>query len=132
MNDIWHILNLIYNLFSTQVVARHDFMITFHETDYIISKSSKIIVHATELREMYHIVSSDSLVESKKVKLFAYYTLSNIELWYYCLEHAGQMYISQVNSYLLVKLLILIAKLYYYWSLLKKKYKKLISKVVTY
>jgi hypothetical protein len=71
---------LTFNLFSIQIVARHDYVIMFYRTDYIIFKSGKIMVHATELRKMYHIVSSDSLAGSRKVKLFTYYTLFDIEL----------------------------------------------------
>jgi hypothetical protein len=75
----YHILNLTCNLFSTQTVVRYDYVIMFHKTDYTISKDGKIIAHTTELRKMYHIVSSGSLTGSRKVKSFAYYTLSNIE-----------------------------------------------------
>jgi hypothetical protein len=87
MNDVWYVLNLICNLFSIQVVAN---VIMFYETDCTIFKSGKIMVHTTELRRMYYIVSSDSLAESRKVKLFVYYTLSDIEFWYYYLGHAKQ------------------------------------------
>jgi hypothetical protein len=69
MNNVWYVLC---NLFSTQAVARHGYVIMFYETTYTISKSGKIIVHATELRRMYHIVSSGSLAKSEKVELFAY------------------------------------------------------------
>jgi hypothetical protein len=78
------------NLFSTQVVVRHSYVITFYETDCTISKNGKIMVHTTELREMYHIVSSSSLAKSEKIELFAYYTLFDIEFWYCCLEHTEQ------------------------------------------
>jgi hypothetical protein len=69
-------------------VARYDYMIIFHKTNCTISKDGKIIVHTTKLREMYHIVSSGSLAESKKVKSFACYILSNIEFKHHHLEYA--------------------------------------------
>jgi hypothetical protein len=68
---------MICNLFSTQAIAKHGYVIKFHRTDYTISKNGKIIVYITEFREMYCIVSSDSLTENRKI---VYYTLSDIEL----------------------------------------------------
>jgi hypothetical protein len=73
-------------------VVRHGYVITFYEINCTISKSGKII---TELREMYRIVSSDSLVGSRKVELFAYYILSDIELWYCHLGHTRQSKLQQ-------------------------------------